>query len=339
MPIAIIAAGAWAYILFLRGGFWLTRERDDRDSFPDPTTWPSVVAVIPARNEADVIGASIGSLVAQDYPGPFRIILVDDSSDDGTAPAAPASQRLEVLTNTSLPAGWTGKLWAVNRGVERASEAEAPAYLLLTDADISHTPDNLRLLVARAESKGLVLASLMAKLSVDSRADRLMIPAFVFFFAMLYPFAWVNDPRRKVAAARGGCMLVRREALERAGGIAAIRREIIDDCALGRLLKRQGPIWIGLTERARSLRPYGAWARSAHGRALRLRPTRYSPVMLAGTVASMVVVYLAAPALALTTPRRADGPQPVRLAGDADRLATHAEILSPVADMGRRRCL
>ena len=299
---AIIAAGAWAYLLLLRGGFWLTRERDDADSPPEPETWPSVVAVVPARNEADVIGASIGSLAEQNYPGDFRIVLVDDSSDDGTAAVAPASPRLEVLTNTSLPSGWTGKLWAVHHGVEHATRATKPDYLLLTDADISHSPDNLRSLVARAESKDLVLTSLMAKLSTDSRADRLMIPAFVFFFAMLYPFAWVNDPRRKIAAAAGGCMLVRREALERAGGIAAVRHEIIDDCALGRLLKLQGPIWIGLTERARSLRPYGSLgaighmvARSAYAQ------LGYSPVMLAGTVASMIVVYLAAPVLALTT--------------------------------------
>jgi hopene-associated glycosyltransferase HpnB len=300
--VALIATGAWVYILFLRGGFWLARERDDRGSFPDPERWPSVVAVVPARNEADVIGASIGSLAAQDYPGSFRIILVDDSSDDGTAAAAPPSPRLEVLTTTSLPTGWTGKLWAVNRGVEHASQTAAPDYLLLTDADIRHSPDNLRSLVARAEAKHLVLTSLMAKLNTDSRADRLMIPAFVFFFAMLYPFAWVNDPERKTAAAAGGCMLVIREALERAGGIGAIRHEIIDDCALSRLMKPQGPIWIGLTERVRSLRPYGGLgaigrmvARSAYAQ------LGYSPVMLAGTVASMVIVYLAAPMLALTT--------------------------------------
>ncbi len=301
LAIAIVAAGAWAYILGLRGGFWLTRERDDRDTPPDPATWPSVVAIVPARNEADVIAASIGSLVAQDYPGPFRILLVDDSSDDGTAAAAPASPRLDVLTNTTLPAGWTGKLWAVNRGVEQAASTFAPDYLLLTDADIAHAPDNLRRLVARAEAKNLVLTSLMAKLSTDSRADRLMIPAFVFFFAMLYPFAWVNDRKRKMAAAAGGCMLVKREALERAGGIAAIRHEIIDDCALGRLMKRQGPIWLGLTERARSLRPYGGLgaighmvARSAYAQ------LGYSPFLLLGTVASMVVVYLAPPVLTVT---------------------------------------
>ena len=301
LAIAIIAAGAWTYLLFFRGGFWLARERDDLNEAPELEHWPSVVAVVPARNEADVIGASIGSLAVQDYPGEFRIVLVDDSSDDGTAALAPASPRLEVLTNTSLPAGWTGKLWAVNRGVEHASRVSAPDYLLLTDADIAHTPDNLRGLVARAEAKGLVLTSLMAKLSTASGADRLMIPAFVFFFAMLYPFAWVNDPKSKVAAAAGGCMLVKREALERAGGIAAIRHEIIDDCAMAALMKRQGPIWLGLTDRARSLRPYGSLnaigrmiSRSAYAQ------LGYSPLMLVGTVIGLALVYLAAPLLVLT---------------------------------------
>ena len=302
LVIALMAAGAWTYSLCLHGGFWLTRERDTLNSPPEPRLWPSVVAVVPARNEVDVIGASTASLLAQDYPGAFRILLVDDCSDDGTAAAAGVSSRLEVLTNTSLPAGWTGKLWAVNRGVEEASRIAAPDYFLLTDADISHAPDNLRALVSHAEAGRLTLTSLMVKLSIDRWADRLMIPAFVFFFAMLYPFAWVNDPRRKTAAAAGGCMLVRREALERAGGIAAIRHEIIDDCALGRLMKRQGPIWLGLTDRARSLRPYGGLgaighmiARSAYAQ------LGYSPVMLIGAVASMTVVYLAAPVMALTT--------------------------------------
>ena len=286
MAIALIAAGSWAYLLFFRAGFWRMRERDDRDEPNEPAHWPSVVAVVPARHEAAVIGASLGSRIAQAYPG--------------DVPAAP---RLDGLLHGSLPTGWTGKLWAVNRGVEHASRAYAPDYLLLTDADIAHTPNNLRALVSRAESGKLVLASLMAKLSTARAADRLMIPAFVFFFAMLYPFAWVNDPTRKTAAAAGGCMLVKREALERAGagGVGAIRHEIIDDCALGRLMKRQGPIWIGLTERARSLRPYGTLgaighmvARSAYAQ------LGYSPAMLAGTVAGMMFVYLAPLYLALS---------------------------------------
>jgi len=175
----------------------------------------------------------IASLLAQDYPGSFRVILVDDQSSDDTASVARAlgDKRLEIISGVAHPRGWTGKLFAVSQGVERANTSD---YLLLTDADISHTPDNLRRLVARAEANRFVLTSLMAKLRCDSFAERFLIPAFVFFFAMLFPFAWANDRRKPTAAAAGGCMLVNREALVRAGGIEAIRGEIIDDCALAR---------------------------------------------------------------------------------------------------------
>ncbi|HSZ53786.1 MAG TPA: glycosyltransferase [Caulobacteraceae bacterium] len=298
--LGVLAVLAWAYLMFLRGGFWLMRERDDRAEPAAPKAWPSVVAVVPARNEADVIATSIGSLVGQDYPGAFRIILVDDNSDDGTAAAAPSAPgRLEVLRGGPLAPGWTGKLWAMKQGVDHAT-ADAPDYVLFTDADIAHAPENLTRLVARAEHGKLALTSLMAELTVQTWAERLMIPAFVFFFDMLYPFGWANDPGRSLAAAAGGCMLVRREALERAGGVAAIRGEIIDDCALARALKREGPIWLGLTHRAHSLRPYRDLAavgrmisRSAYAQ------LGYSPAVLAGTVAGMAVVYLAAPCLAL----------------------------------------
>lgn len=300
IALGVIALLAWAYLIALRGGFWLIRERDDRREPPAPKAWPSVVAVVPARNEADVIATSIGSLVGQDYAGSFRIILVDDNSEDGTAAAAPSAQgRLEVLRGQPLAPGWTGKLWAMKQGVERAAEY-APDYILFTDADIAHAPENLTHLVARAEHGRLALTSLMAQLTVETWAERLMIPAFVFFFDMLYPFAWANDPRRSLAAAAGGCMLVQHRALERAGGVAAIRGEIIDDCALARVMKRQGPIWLGLTQRARSLRPYRDLAavgrmisRSAYAQ------LGYSPVVLAATTLGMVVVYLAAPFLAL----------------------------------------
>ena len=235
-------------------------------------------------------------------------MLVDDGSDDGTAAvlwraaaALGGAERLEVLRGKPLPAGWTGKLWALQQGVDHATACgEPPDYLLLTDADIGHAPDNLRALVARAEREGTVLLSLMAQLSCRLWAERFLIPAFVFFFQMLYPFAWVAQRQRKLAAAAGGCMLVRREALERAGGIAAIRSEIIDDCALARRLKAQGPIWLGLTRRARSLRPYGGFreigrmvSRSAYAQ------LGYSPLLLAGTVAGMVLIFLMAPMLAL----------------------------------------
>jgi hopene-associated glycosyltransferase HpnB len=296
-----IALAAWVYLLLGRGLFWLARERDDANLPPEPAALPDVVAVVPARNEADVIERSISSLLAQDYPGAFRVVLVDDASDDGTAAraatAAGADGRLTILTGRPLPAGWTGKLWAVSQGVEAAA---APAYLWITDADIAHDPQTLRRLVARAEAGGLSLVSLMARLQTGTQAERLLIPAFVFFFDMLYPFAFVNDPKNPMAAAAGGVMLVRREALAAAGGIASIRAEIIDDCALAARLKAQGPIWLGLTRTSVSLRSYRTLgeigrmvSRSAYAQ------LRYSPWLLAGTVAGMLLVYAAAPLLAL----------------------------------------
>ncbi|MBN9486525.1 MAG: glycosyltransferase [Alphaproteobacteria bacterium] len=300
-----LALAIWLYLLLGRGGFWLCRERDGRESAFQPERWPSVVAVVPARNEADVIGQSLQSLLRQDYPGTFRVVLVDDGSDDGTSDVARqagvgAPDRLEILSGTALPAGWTGKLWALQQGVQHATNAGAPPdYILLTDADIGHASDNLRALVSRAEQEGCVLVSLMAELSCTSWVERFLIPAFVFFFQMLYPFAWVAKARG-IAAAAGGCVLVRREALERAGGIASIRAEIIDDCALARRLKAEGPIWLGLTRRAKSLRPYGGFAeigrmisRSAYAQ------LGYSPLLLVGTVAGMLLVYGVPPLLAL----------------------------------------
>ena len=287
-----VSLAVWLILLFGRGWFWRANERDDAP-VPEPVHWPSVVAVVPARNEVDVIATSISSLLHQDYPGPLRVILVDDQSDDGTSAAAcvVGDQRLEVVAGAVHPFGWTGKLFAVSQGVARAGKS--PDYLLLTDADIAHTPDCLRSLVARAESGRYVLTSLMARLHCESFAERFLIPAFVFFFDMLYPFAWVNDPNKRVAAAAGGCMLVRREALERAGGIESIRSEIIDDCALGRLMKAEGPIWLGLTDRAVSLRPYprigdirGMVARSAYAQ------LGYSPVILLGTMLGMGLLYI-----------------------------------------------
>jgi hopene-associated glycosyltransferase HpnB len=299
LPLCLLPLLIWLVLVLGRGGFWLARERDDRAQPPPPAAWPAVVAVVPARNEADVIGQSVGSLLRQDYPGPFRVVLVDDGSSDGTAAAAGADPRLEVLPGAPLPAGWTGKLWAQQQGVARASES-APDYILLTDADIGHAPDNLRALVARAEHNRCAMVTLMAELSCATPAERFLIPAFVFFFQMLYPFGWVADADRRTAAAAGGCMLVRRTALAAAGGMASIRAEIIDDCALGRRMKAQGPVWLGLTRRARSLRPYGSVAeigrmvsRSAYAQ------LGYSPLLLAGTVLGMVLTYLLPPALAL----------------------------------------
>ncbi|HEY5237369.1 MAG TPA: glycosyltransferase [Rhizomicrobium sp.] len=289
LPLAI-----WIYLLAARGLFWLMRERDDRDEPQFDGPWPSVVAVVPARDEADVIARSIGSLLQQDYPGDFRIVLVDDQSTDGTSAVARALNddgKLQILSGAPRPHGWTGKLWAVKQGVAQADIAD---YLWLTDADIAHTPENLRKLVARAKNDNLVLVSLMAKLHCKTFAERLLIPAFVFFFAMLFPFGWVNKKNSKIAAAAGGCILVSRAALERAGGIDAIRHEIIDDCALARLMKKQGQIRLSLTNRALSLRPYEKIedirrmvARSAYAQ------LDYSPLQLTGTLAGMFLLCVA----------------------------------------------
>ena len=289
LPLAI-----WLYLLLARRGFWLLRERDTVPA-AESAGWPMVVAVVPARNEADVIQRSIASLLAQDYPGDFRVVLVDDQSDDGTGDLARAlnHDRLTVLPGGARPPGWTGKLWAMRQGVDHAA-LSAPEFVWFTDADIAHTPDNLRNLVARAEEGHRVLVSLMARLSCRTAAEHFLIPAFVFFFDMLFPFGAVNDPKSKLAAAAGGCMLARRSALDAAGGIEAIRHNIIDDCALARVLKRQGPIWLGLTDRAISLRPYEHLAdirkmvaRSAYAQ------LGYSPLVLLGTLAGLFVVYIA----------------------------------------------
>jgi hopene-associated glycosyltransferase HpnB len=288
MPLLI-----WLYLLLLHRGFWRLRERDTLP-VSEPAHWPSVVAVVPARDEADVIQRSIGSLIAQNYQGDFRIVLVDDQSTDGTGDLARAlsGDRLTVLTGATRPPGWTGKLWAMQQGSEQAAQW-TPDFLWFTDADIAHTPDNLAQLVSRAGAD-MTLVSLMARLSCKTAAEHFLIPAFVFFFDMLFPFGAVNDPTSPAAAAAGGCMLARRAALEKAGGIAAIRHNIIDDCALGRVMKAQGPIWLGLTDRAVSLRPYD------HISDIRHMVTRsafaqlkYSPLLLLGTLLGLFVVYIA----------------------------------------------
>ncbi len=265
-------------------------------------TWPAVAAVIPARNEAPFVGQAVSSLVAQDYLGDFKVVLVDDDSTDGTADAARAAaraagaeDRLVIVGGAALPEGWVGKMWAVSRGVAQAAQAMPDAqYLLLSDADIVHESGNLRRLVDKAERDKLDLVSLMVLLHCRDAMERLLIPAFVFFFQMLYPFPWVNDPRRRIAGAAGGCMLVRREALARTGGIGAIRGEIIDDCALARQIKAQGPIWLGLTAENRSIRPYdglaGIWHTVARAAFTQLR---YSWALLAGTALGLGVLYIA----------------------------------------------
>jgi hopene-associated glycosyltransferase HpnB len=305
VSIAAVSLLIWLYCLLFRGGYWRADVIGDHAPPPLPA-WPQIVAVIPARNEEGSIARSLTSLLRQDYPGRFSVVLVDDNSEDETATlAASVPQQtgspvpLTVLHGEPLPEGWTGKLWALEQGIAAASR-DGPDFVLLTDADIVYESDELRALAARAASGGYVLTSLMVKLRCESFAERAFIPAFVYFFQMLYPFSWVNDARNPVAAAAGGCMLVKADALARAGGIAVIRDALIDDCALARVMKTQGPIWLGLTDRVRSIRASGAVAdihamiaRSAYAQ------LRYSPLLLALTLAGMALTYWAPPFIAL----------------------------------------
>src|ERR1035441_1254914 len=258
--IAALSLAIWLYLLLARGGFW--RMRADACTGTPGAPAPSVTAVVPARNEADVVGRSMTSLAAQQYPGEFHMILVDDASQDGTAGIAlQAAPQLRVVTARPLPTGWTGKMWAVAEGV-RTAHSE---YLLLTDADIVHPPHHLAELVARAQEGGYDLVSYMVRLECRSLAEQALIPAFVFFFFLLYPPAWIRDRRFRTAGAAGGCILIRRAALERIGGIARIRGELIDDCALARAVKDSGGrVWLGLSDTASSIRRYRTFGEIGH---------------------------------------------------------------------------
>jgi hopene-associated glycosyltransferase HpnB len=313
---AIILAGAslliWIYLVFRRGFFWRVAERDDA-LFPDEASHqpekPTLVVIIPARNEAETIATTVTSLLKQTYPHRFGIIVVDDQSTDGTgtiaaaaARAACADDRFTIIDGTALPVGWAGKLWAMQQGLDHVKAKPVPPELVLfTDADIAYAaPNVIERLVERTLARNAVLTSLMVKLRCESFAERLLVPAFVFFFQKLYPFRWVNDPRRSTAAAAGGCMLVQHQSLLMAGGLQTIRHALIDDCALGALMKQQGPVWLGLTERVHSLRPYPHFrdfshmvSRSAYAE------LRYSPLRLVGAVVGMSVTYLAPPLLSL----------------------------------------
>ena len=307
---------AWIGLLVGRGFFWWPSPRLDppkRGSQSAGAAERSVVAVIPARNEAEILPRTLPTVLAQDYPGPFRVMLVDDRSDDGTAAVAraaaealPAGDRLMVHEGEPLAAGWSGKVWAMHQGASAAasvsgaasaSQVARPEYLWFTDADIAHEPWVLSALVDRAEADGLDLVSTMATLRVDSAWDRLLVPAFVYFFAKLYPFRFVSNPRRRNAGAAGGCVLVRRSALERAGGLAAIGSALIDDCALGKLIKRAGgKIWLGFSRGVHSVRGYSSlasvWemvARSAYAQ------LGHSPLKLVGTILGMLLLYALAP--------------------------------------------
>jgi hopene-associated glycosyltransferase HpnB len=301
--IAVICAAIWVYLIAARGAFWRASVRDDTSVAGISARWPAVAAVIPARNETECIARSVRSLLQQDYRGPLSIVVVDDDSDDDTGmiatDAAAGDKRLRVIRTTGPAGGWTGKLWAVSQGIAVA-EASNPEYLLLTDADIEHAPDTLSWLVSQSTNGRFVLTSLMAKLRCVSLAEKIHVPAFIYFFQMLYPFAWVSRAGSSTAAAAGGCMLVRTDALASVGGIASIRGALIDDCSLGARLKAVGPIWLGLTNRSQSIRPYPTFAdvarmvsRSAYSQ------LRYSLLALSATTLGMALTFVAPPVLAL----------------------------------------
>jgi hopene-associated glycosyltransferase HpnB len=297
---AWFGAAAWVGLAVARGRFWDARTDGLREPAPDDPA-PAVHAVVPARNEADVIARMLSSLLAQDYSGPFAMTLVDDGSDDGTGDVARATiarhdagSRASIVAGRARPDGWTGKVWALAQGVAAARAAGArPAYWWFSDADVEHDPGTLARLVATAAHEDRALVSQMVALHCESAWERLLIPAFVFFFRMLYPFAWVNDDRRATAAAAGGCVLIADDVLARIGGVERIKGELIDDCALAAAVKGTGGgLWLGLSSRSRSVRPYASFdairsmvARTAYTQ------LRHSPLLLAGTVAGMLLLY------------------------------------------------
>jgi len=312
LSLATLSLAIWIYLWFFRGDFWRCRERLE-GSAPEPERWPTVTAIIPARNEAAVIATALTSILEQDYPGELSVVLVDDHSEDGTVEAARQAaadssrpERFNLVRAAALPEGWTGKLWALDQGL-RQSDPDS-RYVWFSDADIAQPPQALRRLVAKSISEGRDLVSLMVALRCEGLWERLLIPPFIYFFQKLYPFAWVNDPKKATAAAAGGCILLRREALVRIGGLTALRDALIDDCSLAAKVKqvrgtRSRGLWLGLAETARSIRPYSGlraiWdmvARSAYTQ------LRHSPLLLLGTLVGMFVTYLAPPLLVLGLP-------------------------------------
>jgi hopene-associated glycosyltransferase HpnB len=332
-PIILSAVSVliWLYLTLGRGAFWHLRSFDDDPStHAAPSTWPAIVAIVPARNEAESIGQTLTALLQQNYPGKFSILVIDDQSEDQTsniaqqiAKPSSAQSRITIHVASPLPAGWTGKLWALNVGVSLSGDRSeipspsepicfprptsqqprqiAPAFFWFTDADVVHAPDTLRRLVARAQQNHLDLTSLMVLLRARSVPERALIPAFLFFFLKLYPPRWTADPKSNTAGAAGGCILLRREALTRIGGLTAIRNEVIDDCALARAIKHSGGrIWMGLTHASVSQRAYRTFAeiRDMIARTA-FTQLRYSTTLLLGTLAGLFVTYLAPVALLL----------------------------------------
>ena len=315
--VAALSLLIWLYLFFLNGHFWQIWIADaDAQAVPRVESWPSVTAIMPARNEAAVIEQTVKALAAQNYPGNLSIIVVDDHSEDGTGDlarkasaesGAPAGVR--VLAAPPLEPGWTGKLWALQSGVSAAT-ANPPEFFWFTDADVVHGPETLTQLVSRAEHKAYDLTSLMVLLQAESFAEKLIIPPFLYFFLMLYPPRRIANPKARTAGAAGGCMLLRSSALARIGGLAAIRDEVIDDCSLARVVKRSGgKIWMGLTRRSVSLRCYGSFgelrdmiARTA------FTQLNYSALWLFGTLIGLLLTFVAPVAIAFSTNARVWAP-------------------------------
>jgi hopene-associated glycosyltransferase HpnB len=294
----------WSYLLLGRGSFWLVG-RHFSNYLPDHDTPRSVLAIIPARNEAELIGAAVRSLLQQAFSGSLRVIVVDDGSADGTRQAAEqaaaslgAAARLSVITAGAPEPGWNGKVWAMSRGV-LAAAALRPDYLLFTDADIAHERDNVAALVSAADTHHYDLVSYMVKLCVQSVAERSLIPAFVYFFLMLYPPAWIRSARSSVAGAAGGCMLIRSQSLARLDGLKTIRSQLIDDCALAQAVKANGgTVWLGLTRTAHSMRPYGSFAEIGQMISrTAFNQLHHSWLLLTATILSLLVTFVSPPLL------------------------------------------
>jgi hopene-associated glycosyltransferase HpnB len=312
LGLTVLSLAIWLGLLVFRGQFWQANQQlTVQDT--ELELWPSVCVIIPARNEAELLPITLRSLLIQNYPGSLQLILVDDQSTDGTGNVAQQvaqelnkTSQIEVISTEPLPPTWTGKLWAMEQGIRHAEKRTSPPdYFLFTDADIEHNSANLRQLVTKAQQENLDLVSLMVLLRCESFWEQLLIPAFLFFFQKLYPFPWVNNPNKSIAAAAGGCILIRREALNQIGGIQVIHQALIDDCALAQAVKYKsqsaqkevtGRIWLGLTSLTRSLRPYPSlnsiWDMVARTAFTQLN---YSPLLLLGTLWGMILIYLVPP--------------------------------------------
>jgi hopene-associated glycosyltransferase HpnB len=309
--LSVLSLGIWIVLVGFWGQFWRCDQQFTGQN-TDLPMFPKVCVVVPARNEADLLPISLRSLLNQDYPGSLNIILVDDRSTDETASVAfnvarelNKTEQLKILTAEPLTAGWSGKLWAIHQGIQYTETfKEPPDYFLLSDADIEHDLSNVRSLVVKAQQENLDLVSLMVKLRCEHFWEKLLIPPFVFFFQKLYPFPWVNDPKKSTAAAAGGCILITREALSEIGGIKSIRTALIDDCSLAKAVKglpRSRRIWLGLTQSTYSLRPYTSldtiWNMVARTAFTQLH---YSLGMLIVTVFGMILVYIVPPLCTIT---------------------------------------